>query len=282
MNDSSLTAEEKAKMLARIDLTKLERHTPIDEARKTVDEIRDMEVTNAFATRDDSILGLEQVEGAPGDYMFGVINVLDKLGMLRDNADPREHHRIKFDNQKGVIEVMQLWLKDVPDAPAVTNYLYSKDPLRLPTQNRTHATDTAKKQCMNILDKCLEDLFDRVKGYSLTKHEKYIDSLERVKGNQRFEKWISLKHNLPLRIQPRRGHVDEEADEGSGMQKIFISPKSSDRIKRAFVLHGERKSSMEDNPDASAEFTGIPDSLMSDGKLPVRAYKILTKKWSSH
>ena len=76
--------------------------------------------------------------------------------------------------------------------------------------------------------------------------------------------------------------MDEDEDEGSGIQKIFISPKSSDRIKRAFVLLGQRKSSMEDNPDALAEFTGILDSMMSDGKLPVRAYKILMKKWSSH
>ena len=63
MNDSSLTAEEKAKMLARIDLTKLEKHTPKDEASKSAEEMRDMEVANAFATADDSIFGLVPVEG---------------------------------------------------------------------------------------------------------------------------------------------------------------------------------------------------------------------------
>ena len=89
LNDSSLTAEEKAKMLARIDLTKLEKHTPKDEARMSAEEIRDIEVRNAFAMADDSIFGLVPVEGVPGEYVFGIINVLDKLGMLRDNVDPR-------------------------------------------------------------------------------------------------------------------------------------------------------------------------------------------------
>ena len=107
----------------------------------------------------------------------------------------------------------------------------------------------------------------------------------RVKGNQKFEKWISLRYKLPLRVQPKRGNQpllgnmkNEEEDEGEGMQKIFISPNSSDRIKRAFVLLGQRKSSTEDNPDTLAEFTGILDSLTSDGKLPVRTYGILMKK----
>ena len=81
--------------------------------------------------------------------------------------------------------------------------------------------------------------------------------------------------NLSEEIQKR-----EEEDEGEGMQKIFISPNSSDRIKRAFVLLGQRKSSMEDNPDTLAEFTTILDSMMTDGKLPVRAYRVLMKKWN--
>ena len=58
LNDSSLTAEEKAKMLARIDLTKLEKHTPKNEATMSTEELRDIEVRNAFVNADDSIFGL--------------------------------------------------------------------------------------------------------------------------------------------------------------------------------------------------------------------------------
>ena len=47
--------------------------------------------------------------------MFGIINVLDKLGMLRDNVDPQQHHRIVFDNQKGVIVVAKIHLNDEPE-----------------------------------------------------------------------------------------------------------------------------------------------------------------------
>ena len=65
MDDPNLTAEEKAKVLARIDLTKLEKHTPKDEVRKTPEEIRDIEIGNAFAIADDPIFGLVQVEGVP-------------------------------------------------------------------------------------------------------------------------------------------------------------------------------------------------------------------------
>ena len=36
--------------------------------------------------------------------------------MLRDNVDPRDHHRVAINTQAGLIGVAQLWLKDVPDA----------------------------------------------------------------------------------------------------------------------------------------------------------------------
>jgi hypothetical protein len=64
-----------------------------------------------------------------------------------------------------------------------------------------------------------------------------------------------------------------------GIRLIAISPHSDERIKRAAVLLGQRKSTREDNPDTLAEFTGILDSLMKDGKLPVNAYKRFMRLW---
>ena len=117
MADPNLTAEEKTKMLARIDQTKLEKHTPKDEVKKTAKEIRDIEIANTFALANDSLFGLVPVEGAPNEYVFGIINLLNDLQMLRDNVDPQEHHRVVFDTEKDVIEVMQIWLKDIAEVP---------------------------------------------------------------------------------------------------------------------------------------------------------------------
>ena len=100
----------------------------------------------------------------PNEYVFGIINVLNELQMLRDNVDPQEHHRIVFDNQKGVIVVAKIHLYDVPE---ITEYPYSKDLLGLLTQDKIKTTDTAKKQYLSILDKCLEDVFEFVRGHSL-------------------------------------------------------------------------------------------------------------------
>jgi len=63
------------------------------------------------------------------------------------------------------------------------------------------------------------------------------------------------------------------------MKPIILSPHTDDRLKRAFVLLGYKKSSNESNPDTLTEFTSILDSLLSEGTLSIDKYRLLMKKY---
>jgi hypothetical protein len=298
-NDSSLTAEAKAKAIAILEQTRLEKHTPKDEVRKTPAEIREQEIDSAFSMADDFLFGLVPIDDAPDQYVFSIINALDNLHLLRGDINPMNHHRVTFDKEKGVIKATMLYRVETPEE---TDYPYSRDLLWLLTKNMINAPGAVRKQYMSILDKCVGINLRDLDYYRKKNEDEYYQFLAIAEGNLKWEKWICVKYNLPLRVQPRRGDTSttytntsilkyqrasddsEEGsdDEGKGIQKVFIPPNADDRIKRAFVLLGQRKSSMEDNPDALAEFTAILDSMMSDGKLATRKYKLLMKKWQNN
>lgn len=72
-----------------------------------------------------------------------------------------------------------------------------------------------------------------------------------------------------MRIQSAR-EVKAPMLYGKGLLKIFVSPNSNDRIKRAFVFLGYQKSlDRIENSDALNKFTTTLDSLLSDGTLNI-------------
>ena len=304
MNDPNIPADQKLALASRLDKIKLEKYTPETAVKKLPEDERRADITDALRLQNDTLFGITSFK--PNYYIFGIARFIHGDAMHGVDLEPGNlGHQILIDVVQGKIVAA---VPDENEQPVVEEFPYSKDLITLLTLNTSDASSQSKQHYMKIIDYCLGDDLKRFKylakdiqrsGNKENSDSKTraLDLMYRLKDNVKWINWISDKYNIPLRVQADRltksgqkytpstdttfaSAADDDPDyDGNGMP-IFLSPHANERIKRAFVLLGHKKSAKEDNPDALNEFTSILDSLMVEKKLGVNHYKRLIKEFN--
>jgi hypothetical protein len=291
LNSTKLSNPEKLTVANELDRMKLTSNqqpstsgtiNPVEERRTFLDR--------ALRIQDDRVFGINVREKINDDavlYDFGFEKLYTHTNQIGSH--------VGIDIKDGLIGY---------DYQEDAVFPFSKDLVTLLTSNTIVASAEAKKQYMEIIDatigkylKMFKDNLDNL--HRLEEREegetdprfircpRYRDVHAQCVDNVKFMKWIAPKYKIPTRLQPKRGG-GLEADYVKPQDKspweptpitIVIPPNADDRLKRAFVLLGKKRSGKEDIPAELAEFSALLDALLKDKKIDITQYSSLMNKY---